>query len=233
TPDLPLLNEAQGQKLRLLSLLTLARTHNPLTYSAVMTSLSLSSHTELESLVTNAIYSSLISARFSPATSPPTIKIISIAPLRDIRPNTLNSMVTILSEWQYRCQGVMSAIEDEIAKIKSDAQRRYIQEQARATRLERNLNGWDDHDDGSGEGGDSIGGAGSKRSLHFSRDRTGHGERKFGYKREFSAANDFGSSYGYPGTNSEMNFHDSLNSEYGGRLMRNTKRILGVNDRLS
>ncbi|KAJ5138546.1 uncharacterized protein N7515_003394 [Penicillium bovifimosum] len=71
TPSLPTLNTEQTLKLRLLSLLTLSTTIKPLTYNALMTALSTPTKAELESLVTTAIYASLITARLSPASNPP------------------------------------------------------------------------------------------------------------------------------------------------------------------
>ncbi|KAJ5125529.1 hypothetical protein N7526_007706 [Penicillium atrosanguineum] len=92
TPNLPKLSIEQTLKLRLLSLLSLSATVKPLTYQSLMTALSLSSTAELESLVTTAIYASLISARLSPATTPPTVNVTSVAPLRDVRPQSLPKM---------------------------------------------------------------------------------------------------------------------------------------------
>ncbi|EEH07253.1 COP9 signalosome complex subunit [Histoplasma capsulatum G186AR] len=177
TPNLPQLNDKQSEKLRLLSLLTLSTSHNPLTYAIAMKALSLPNHAALESLVTKAIYSSLITARISPATNPAFIHVTSTAPLRDVRPQSIAPMISILTEWQARCSDVVGGIETEIAKIKSDAEKRRAREKDRASRVERSVAGWDgdgDEDDGAGAGagagaGSSSGsGAGSKHSLSFS-----------------------------------------------------------------
>ncbi|EAS35237.3 COP9 signalosome complex subunit 7a [Coccidioides immitis RS] len=234
TPNLPTLNTAQIQKLRLLSLLTLAETHNPLTYSIVMESLSLSTPAELETLVREAIYLSLISARLSPTTSPPIIKVNSIAPLRDVRPQTVNTMISILTEWQGRCQDVIGGIEAEIAKILADAERRHVQAQIHAHRVERSLNGWEGDDDGSA-GGNDVGGAGSKRSFRPSKDGSGKGGRKFGFgggNKRFNAASDFGQRNGPPGrVGSEMDVDEGIDGDDSGPLMRNVKRTSGVQGR--
>ncbi|KAJ5454436.1 COP9 signalosome complex subunit 7 [Penicillium daleae] len=119
TPNLPKLSAEQTLKLRLLSLLTLATTTKPLTYQTLMQSLSLPSTADLESLVTTAIYANLISARLSPASTPPTINVTSVAPLRDSR-----------------CGEVVKDLETEIARVKANAQKRHDREQVYRERLE-------------------------------------------------------------------------------------------------
>ncbi|KAJ6126881.1 COP9 signalosome complex subunit 7 [Penicillium sp. IBT 18751x] len=136
TPDLPKLSIEQTLKLRLLSLLSLSATVKPLTYQSLMTALSLSSTAELESLVTTAIYASLISARLSPATTPPTVNVTSVAPLRDVRPQSLPRMVSLLTQWEARCGEVVSDLEAEIARIKENAEKRHAKERTYQIQLE-------------------------------------------------------------------------------------------------
>ncbi|KAL3434333.1 CSN complex subunit 7 [Aspergillus tetrazonus] len=150
TPNLPPLSEEQARKLRLLTLLSLASTIKPLTYEALMTSLSLSAPSELESLVTAAIYSSLITARLSPATNPPTVNVTSVAPLRDVKPSSLPTMISTLTAWEARCGSVISDIEAEIAKIRADSAQRRQKEHARAVAIEKTLEKW------NAEGGEQV-----------------------------------------------------------------------------
>lgn len=242
-PNLPPLNDQQAEKLRLLSLLTLATNHVPLTYDAVMKSLSLPDHGALESLVTKAIYSSLITARLSPATAPPTIYVTSTAPLRDVRPQTITSMISVLAEWQERCGDVIKGIDAEIVKIKSDATERRAKEKSKAFLIENSLKGNFDKDNddtagggagsslglGSGGGG-GAGGAGSKHFSPFSKEGQAGLKQYFGSggrnKREFSDTNDYAvenrtldEGFG----DSEMDV-DSTRGESG--EARHTKRIL-------
>lgn len=137
TPNLPPLNQDQTLKLRLLSLLSLAPTLKPLTYDSLMNALSITTPAELESLVTTAIYSSLITARLSPASNPPTVNVTSVAPLRDVKPQSLSTMITILTEWETRCGDVVNDLEAEIERIKTDAAKRQTREAARARLLEQ------------------------------------------------------------------------------------------------
>ncbi|KAJ6189513.1 hypothetical protein N7519_004421 [Penicillium mononematosum] len=136
TPNLPELNTEQTLKLRLLSLLTLSTTIKPLTYSALMTALSTPTKAELESLVTAAIYASLITARLSPASNPPSVNVTAVAPLRDVQPQSLPKMITNLSEWESRCGEVVSDLEAEIARVKSDAAKRAARTRAHSEALE-------------------------------------------------------------------------------------------------
>jgi COP9 signalosome complex subunit 7 len=136
TPNLPKLSAEQTLKLRLLSLLTLATTTKPLTYQTLMKSLSLPTTADLESLVTTAIYANLISARLSPTSTPPTINVTSVAPLRDVQPQSLPQMVTLLTEWESRCGEVVTDLETEIARVKANAQKRFAKELAYRDRLD-------------------------------------------------------------------------------------------------
>ncbi|KAM5432348.1 hypothetical protein MferCBS31731_007551 [Microsporum ferrugineum] len=197
TPSLPALSEPQALKLRLLSLLTLSTTNNPLTYPIVMKSLSLKDHVELESLVTKAIYSSLISARLSPTTTPPTINVTSVAPLRDVRPQAVDGMISTLTEWQGRCQQAIEGIEAEINTIKADAAKKRAMEKDRSYRFEKSVAGWYGDQD-EGEGGNSskesrpqkpfsketsLGGSAANAARRF----FGGGNSSKGNKREFHA----------------------------------------------
>ncbi|KAL4747378.1 CSN complex subunit 7 [Aspergillus terricola var. indicus] len=150
TPNLPPLSEEQARKLRLLTLLSLSSAIKPLTYEALMTSLSLSTPSELESLVTTAIYSSLITARLSPATNPPTVNVTSVAPLRDVKPTSLPTMISTLTAWEARCGSVISDMEAEIAKIRANSAHRRQKEHARAVAIEKTLEKW------NAEGGDQV-----------------------------------------------------------------------------
>ena len=95
-----------------------------------MFALSLSTPGDLESLVTTAIYSSLLTARLSPAATPPTINVTSVAPLRDVQPQSLPKMISVLEEWQLRCGNVIGDLEAEIQAVKSNAAKRATREAA-------------------------------------------------------------------------------------------------------
>ncbi|KIW31024.1 uncharacterized protein PV07_02708 [Cladophialophora immunda] len=144
-PSLPPLDDAQTFKLRQLSLLTLASpfaptgknaTANPLTYPGLLASLLLSTPQELESLITQSIYSGLLTARLSPTSTPPTVHILSVAPLRDLRPHSLPVLLQILQTWESRCVSVVSDLEAQIAAIRATAQQRAMREKARQNEVD-------------------------------------------------------------------------------------------------
>ncbi|KAA8644577.1 hypothetical protein EYZ11_001443 [Aspergillus tanneri] len=142
TPNLPSLNDEQTLKLRLLSLLSLSATVKPLAYETLMDSLSISAPADLESLVTTAIYSSLITARLSPTTNPPTVNVTSVAPLRDVKPQSLSTMISVLANWETRCGDVITDIEAEIARIKTNSAKRRAKEREHAELFEKTLSNW-------------------------------------------------------------------------------------------
>lgn len=95
-----------------------------------MNALSIPTKAELESLVTAAIYASLIKARLSPASNPPSVNVTAVAPLRDVLPQSLPTMISNLAEWESRCSEVVSDLEAEIARVKSNAANRAAKNQA-------------------------------------------------------------------------------------------------------
>jgi COP9 signalosome complex subunit 7 len=122
------LTEAQTLKLQQLSLLSIASpflppttTENTLTYSYLTSALSLSDATALESLVTSCIYANLLTARLSPTSTPPTVHITAVAPLRDLRPQSLPALLQILSTWSSRCDATIADLESKINTIKVNA----------------------------------------------------------------------------------------------------------------
>lgn len=148
TPDLPTLTDTQTQKLRQLSLLTLASpflpsatttttttttTTDTLTYPSLLSSLAITSNHELESLVTSAIYAGLLTARLSPRSTPPRVQVTAVAPLRDLRPQSLSAILKILQTWDSRCTSTISGLEAKVATIKATAAQRTGLERKRQT----------------------------------------------------------------------------------------------------
>ena len=186
TSGLPPLSDTQTLKLRLLSLLTIASTRTTsadLTYSSLAARLGLSSPIDLEHLITQAIYSNLLTATLNPAAQ--TVVITSVSPLRDLAPGSISTMTAELSAWSQRCDSVLSELEVEIARVKANAAKRRREEvrvekqvkgvleaekgamAGRATRGALGLRGQDDDDDddemeidGGPLGGKRKGGAG-------------------------------------------------------------------------
>ncbi|KAF2638437.1 hypothetical protein P280DRAFT_471529 [Massarina eburnea CBS 473.64] len=117
--SLPKLSGPQHQKLLLLSLLPLSRSHKTLTYPTLLTALDLPSTRALEELITTAIYSGLIAATLDPAHS--LVSVTSVAPLRDLAPGSLPAMQATLSTWSGRCDAAIVELEERVAEVMKDA----------------------------------------------------------------------------------------------------------------
>ncbi|PYI12388.1 hypothetical protein BO78DRAFT_392247 [Aspergillus sclerotiicarbonarius CBS 121057] len=237
TPNLPPLNETQTLKLRLLSLLSLSTTTKPLTYTTLMTSLSITAPSDLEFLVTKAIYASLITARLSPASNPPTVNVTSVAPLRDVKPESLDKMIRILTQWETRCGDVIGDIEAEIKRIKTESARRKAEEHGRTVLFEKALNAWG-NEMGGGDGIKKAGGGGGWQGRDVRGGSGGGVGLGGGNKREFSADEfdddgywEHGLDGDVQGLGSRMDIDDGLESSRlgagTGAAARHPKRVLG------
>jgi COP9 signalosome complex subunit 7 len=131
TPKLPALSDPQALKLRQLTLLSFAFSSTTPTYANLITALSLPTPQSLETLITSSIYAGLLTARLSPASMPPTVHITSVAPLRDLRPQSLPQMLAILAVWEQRCQSTISDLESQINGIRADAAKRLTNQKKR------------------------------------------------------------------------------------------------------
>ncbi|KAK4542814.1 hypothetical protein LTR36_006190 [Oleoguttula mirabilis] len=172
TDNLPQLSDAQATKLRLLSLLTLAAQHptvasteSHLSYASLCANLDLAHPIDLEHLVTQAIYNDLLTGTLNPATQ--TVVITSVAPLRDLAPGSISTMMAELAAWSGRCEGVLADLEHEIQVVRAEARKRA----AREGRAERQVRGVTEAGEkgGSGGGGGGSGVLGTSRSGHNTR----------------------------------------------------------------
>ncbi|RDA82869.1 hypothetical protein CP532_4226 [Ophiocordyceps camponoti-leonardi (nom. inval.)] len=133
--ELPSLNDAQILKLRQLSLLTLARDRENLSYDRLQQALNVSSARQLEDLVIKAVYQDLLSATLDPARQ--TVRVTSVAPLRDLRPGSIPDLISALNKWSSRCTDTLGAIEGNMSKIRSTAVARAADERADKENLRR------------------------------------------------------------------------------------------------
>ncbi|XDG08807.1 hypothetical protein ABKA04_008422 [Annulohypoxylon sp. FPYF3050] len=130
TPSLPTLNDAQTLKLRQLSLLTLVRNPHNLTYSALQTSLGLSSHRAVEELVISAIYGGLLEAQLDPRNQ--IIHVSGVAPLRDLEPNSIPSALAALRDFSSRCTSTLQDLASQVQSVRDSAVSRAAETQAAA-----------------------------------------------------------------------------------------------------
>ncbi|KAG6186400.1 hypothetical protein E4U10_000749 [Claviceps purpurea] len=120
--NLPSLNEPQILKLRQLSILSLARDRRNLNYDVLQKELGLSSAREVEELVITAIYAGLVKATLDPDRK--TVQVTSLAPLRDLEPGCIPSMINALENWSEKCTSTLGDLEVEIQRIRGAALKR-------------------------------------------------------------------------------------------------------------
>ncbi|KAI4137432.1 MAG: hypothetical protein L6R39_007295, partial [Caloplaca ligustica] len=119
TPNLPQLSDAQAHKLRQLTLLSLSTLPTSLTYSHLITALSLSTTRALEDLVISTIYAGLITAKLSPQSQ--RLDVSSVSPLRDLRPGSIPRLTSTLRAWEARCVSVLGELEAQVREVKQKA----------------------------------------------------------------------------------------------------------------
>lgn len=160
--NLPALSEAQAQKLRLLSLLSIAAEKGKadnLSYTSLCARLELSSPADLESLVTTAIYNNLLTGTLNPSTQ--TVVITSTSPLRDLAPGSLHTLLSDLTSWSSRCASVLADLQAEIQAVEARAAKRAKVEQMRERQVRAAT---EDGTPGGGKGGRSTRSAAKKES---------------------------------------------------------------------
>ncbi|KAI0405823.1 PCI domain-containing protein [Xylaria palmicola] len=135
TANLPPLNDAQALKLRQLSLLTLAKAPHNLSYAALQQSLGLRDARAVENLVISTIYAGLVDAQLDPRDG--RVRISSVAPLRDLAPGSVPSMLDSLRAWSGRCTSTLGGLETQIADIKAAAAKRHSERGAWAEQTAR------------------------------------------------------------------------------------------------
>lgn len=120
SPNLPKLSPTQEQKLRQLSLITLATTPSNLSYVHLQDALDLPTTRALEDLVISSIYSGLLAAKLD--TLSQRVDVSSVAPLRDLKPGSIPHMVQVLGDWDSRCVTVLGEIEGQVVEVRRKAQ---------------------------------------------------------------------------------------------------------------
>ena len=169
---LPKLSEKQHEKLLMLSLLPLAKSHATLTYPALLSALDLPTPRALEQLLTTAIYAGLLTATLDPAHS--VVSVTSVAPLRDLAPGSLPALQSTLSTWSNRCDSALEDLEARVAEVRKAAVDREMLRRKKERAMEVMLQANDDKGKSSqrrDEGYDDAmdvdeqGGSGSGRQL--------------------------------------------------------------------
>ena len=81
--------------------------------------LSIPDQKSLESLITTAIYSSLITGTLDPHRK--TVNITSVAPLRDLAPESIPSLIQALQLWSGQCTETLASLDHQIESVKLNA----------------------------------------------------------------------------------------------------------------
>ena len=105
-----------------------------MTYPALLSSLSLEDVAVLQSLLTQAIYAGLLSAKLNPRMQ--RVDLLSVSPLRDLAPGSVNGIAKILAAWEAQCNSVYREIEEKVGDVVSKAEDRQRREDARKLELE-------------------------------------------------------------------------------------------------
>ncbi|KAH9997187.1 PCI domain-containing protein [Xylariaceae sp. FL0662B] len=151
TPNLPALNDAQMQKLRQLSLLTLAKDPQSLSYASLQHQLGLSDARAVEDLIINTIYADLVTAQLDPRNG--AVHVSRVAPLRDLEPQSIPAMLNSLRTWSGRCTSTLSDLEAQIAAVKADAAQRHSEKKTWETTMAQLVEEQKTQEVGGGGGG--------------------------------------------------------------------------------
>ncbi|XP_062896333.1 COP9 signalosome complex subunit 7a-like, partial [Mobula hypostoma] len=110
---LPELTPAQKNKLRHLSIVTLADKLKCIPYSMLLRELGLHNLRELEDLIIEAIYADIVQGKLDQRNE---LLEVDASIGRDIRPQDVRTMARTLQEWCNGCEAVLSGIEDQISR---------------------------------------------------------------------------------------------------------------------
>ncbi|KAJ4394120.1 hypothetical protein N0V93_003337 [Gnomoniopsis smithogilvyi] len=149
-----------------------------LTYPRLLAHLGLTSARELEDVVISAVYAGVLTARLNPARQE--VQVSSVAPLRDVPPPTIPSLVAVLQQWSARCDATLAELERNMATIRAEAATALERKREAESSVEAAVEAEEMEISGAGGGG---GGSGSitARAVRAARGRaTARGASKRG-----------------------------------------------------
>lgn len=111
--ELPELTATQAQKLRHLTIVSLAAKTKCIPYSTLLEELDLPNLRELEDLIIEVIYADIIRGKLDQKNNQLEV---DYAIGRDIGPGDVNTMASVLQEWCDSCEAILSNIESQIHK---------------------------------------------------------------------------------------------------------------------
>ena len=110
-----------------------------LSYGSLLKALGLETTAELEQLVISTIYAGLVTGTLNPYHQ--TVNLSSVAPLRDLPPNSIPSMINTLQAWSSRCTTTLASLEAQIASIKAASLKRQKADAEWAAVVEKLIDG--------------------------------------------------------------------------------------------
>lgn len=111
--NLPSLNDVQLKKLRLLTIASLASAAKHVPYSLLMKNLALSKLREVEDHIIEAIYSDIIKGKLNQKEE--RLEVDTVIG-RDIQPQMIDNIISILDSWRVNCETAMSSLEAQIQR---------------------------------------------------------------------------------------------------------------------
>ena len=105
---------------------------------------------ELESLLTSALSTGLLKGHLDPLNK--RAQITAVASLRDVAPGSASAMVSMLEEWDGRCNETIEDLEARIQEIRDNAKKRCERAQLQKHGFERALTNLQEEDDSKSKG---------------------------------------------------------------------------------
>jgi len=109
----PELNQLQVTKLRHLTIIELAALSKHIQYSTLLDELGMRSVRELEDLIIEAIYAGIVRGKLDQKRQQLEIEFVIG---RDIKAETMDSIVSVLENWCTNCEGILGSLDKQIAR---------------------------------------------------------------------------------------------------------------------
>ena len=103
----PSLLHAQTEKLRQLSIVSLAHTQKKVPYEVLQAELAINNVRELEDLIIDTIYTGLVTGKMDQTTG--VLKVKSAVP-RDVKPEDVDAMISKLTDWRDKCDAILKTM---------------------------------------------------------------------------------------------------------------------------
>lgn len=111
--NFPPLSDGQIKKLRLLTIASLASASKHVPYSLLMEKLGLEKLREVEDLIIEAVYAHIIKGKLNQKEQRLEVDFVIG---RDIQPQMIDNIISILGSWRENCESAMSSLEAQITR---------------------------------------------------------------------------------------------------------------------